>query len=178
MHADYFSIMKSRIRVFTDRIEFLNPGALPQSLEKIRAGDLSLPRNPIIAKLFRMVNLAENAGYGFDKMEAGWAQYSDAKPVFEQGVDFTKAEFYFSVKGGQKGGLKGGQKGGQKMLTTRQKEVLELINSNPLISRQEMAKVLSMNISALRKHLDALRQKGFIEREGPNKGGYWKLLIE
>lgn len=41
------------------------------------------------------------------------------------------------------------------MLTTGQKEVLELISSNPLISSQEMTKVLSMNISAWRKHLDA-----------------------
>ncbi len=39
-----------------------------------------------------------------------------------------------------------------------------------------MAAKLSMNESALRKHLDGLRQKGIIKREGPDKGGYWKIL--
>jgi len=32
----------------------------------------SMPRNPIITKLFRMVKLAENAGFGFDKIEINW----------------------------------------------------------------------------------------------------------
>ena len=174
MHCDYFSIMKPRIRVFTDRIEFMNPGAIPQPLEKIRAGDMTLPRNPILAKLFRVVHLAENAGYGFDKMESGWLKYANSKPSFVQGSDFTIVEFAFPIRSSQKGG----QKGGQNLATERQREVYELIKANPFVSRKGLARTLKINESALRKHLDALRAKGIVERRGPDKGGYWEVLVE
>ena len=75
MHCDYFSPMKPRIRVFDNRIEFLNPGAPPKSIETFIREDISLPRNPILAKLFRSVRLAENAGTGFTKMIRGWQIY-------------------------------------------------------------------------------------------------------
>ena len=69
MHADYFSPAHSRIRIFTDHIEFYNPRGLPKPYEELKNKDISLPRNPVVAKLFRMVKLAENAGFGFDKIE-------------------------------------------------------------------------------------------------------------
>ena len=72
MHADYFSTSKSRIRIFNDTIEFYNPGGLPKDIEILRTKDISLPRNPIITKLFRMVKLAENVGFGIDKIEYNW----------------------------------------------------------------------------------------------------------
>jgi ATP-dependent DNA helicase RecG len=67
-HCDYFSPMKPRIRVFTNRIEFENPGALPRPIEELMKEDVSVPRNPVLAKLFRIAKFCENAGYGFDKM--------------------------------------------------------------------------------------------------------------
>lgn len=97
MHADYFSIAKSRIRVFDDHIEFYNPGGLPKPFEEIKSKDLSLPRNPIIAKLFRMVRLAENAGYGFDKLERNWFVYNKTKPEYQIEFDSIISKFY--VKG-------------------------------------------------------------------------------
>ena len=81
-----------------DRIEFFNPGALPKPLKKLLEEDISLPRNPIIAKFFRVVKLAENAGYGFDKMINSWKEYTGSEPEFDQGQDYTKATFYFKKK--------------------------------------------------------------------------------
>ena len=65
MHADYFSSMKPRIRVFSDRIEFMNPGRLPKDLASIMKEDFTQPRNPIIARAFRVLKLAESAGLWF-----------------------------------------------------------------------------------------------------------------
>ena len=88
MHSDYFSPVFPRIRVFTNRIEFFNPGALPKKIEYILKEDFSLPRNPIIAKIFRFVKLAEDMGTGFHKMINAWYEFYQIKP------EITGAKFF------------------------------------------------------------------------------------
>ena len=74
---------------------------------------------------------------------------------------------------------KGGQKtkevvrkGGQKTKDT----ILLLIASNPSISSIEMAKAIGINRSAISKHLKKLKEEGLIERQGPAKGGIWRIV--
>lgn len=93
MHADYFSPLKSRIRIFTDRIEFMNPGCFPKPVAELLKADISLPRNPVIAKLFRLVRLAENVGFGFDKMIGGWQTYCHKIPEFQDNTDYSVVVF-------------------------------------------------------------------------------------
>ncbi|MFU8843377.1 MAG: RNA-binding domain-containing protein [Bacteroidales bacterium] len=124
MHSDYFCPQKPRIRIFTDRIEFNNPGALPNDLDTILREDLSKPRNPVIAKIFRVINLAQNAGYGFDKMINGWNSYYHTKPEIKSGTDFytisfkvdkkyaTRKDKSAHKKGSRTGGTTGGTTGG------------------------------------------------------------------
>ena len=92
IHCDYFSPMKPRIRVFTNRIEFENPGALPRPIEELMKEDVSVPRNPVLAKLFRIAKLCENAGYGFDKMLT-WKKETQKEVFFESSLDKTKVTF-------------------------------------------------------------------------------------
>ena len=68
------------------------------------------------------------------------------------------------------------RKGGQK-ITAKQAIVLDLIKQNPAISRKDLAGILEINESAVRKHLDALKNKGIIQRVGPDKGGHWEVKI-
>ncbi len=103
MHTDYFSPEKPRIRVFDDRMELRNPGSLPKSVEELKASDLSIPRNPILAKIFRAVRLAENAGYGFDKMINGWKSYYNSEPEFETDTTSTVVTLRFDTAGTKTG---------------------------------------------------------------------------
>ena len=73
-------------------------------------------------------------------------------------------------KGGQKT-EKVDRKGGQKTKDT----ILQLITTNPSISSIEMAKVIGINRSAISKHLKKLKEEGIIERQGPAKGGFWRI---
>ena len=101
MHADYFSPIKSRIRIFSDKIEFFNAGSYPKPIEYFLSSDTSMPRNPILAKLFRAVKLAENAGYGFDKMIEGWKTYTGVPIKFETDPDTSLTTFYLEASSDQ-----------------------------------------------------------------------------
>jgi predicted HTH transcriptional regulator len=92
IHSDYFSIMKPRIRVFTNRIEFENPGSLPLPVEELMAIDVSLPRNPVLAKFFRIAKLCESGGYGFNKM-LEWQRQTGNDVHFETSIGKTKFTF-------------------------------------------------------------------------------------
>jgi len=70
-----------------DKIEFENPGNFPLPISELLRKDISLPRNPVIAKLFRNVKLAENAGYGFDKM-LKWEKETYKKVAFDNTLAF------------------------------------------------------------------------------------------
>ena len=236
MHADYFSPMKPRIRVFDNRIEFLNPGAPPKSIESFIREDISLPRNPILAKLFRSVRLAENAGTGFTKMIRGWQIYKGQSPVFHQEIDYTLVTFWLTtevdqplivssetsketsdkegitsgVKGGMKSGMKGGTKSGTKqpgkggtkggkktsvktsektsvktsektsekiVLTRRKREIVALLIEDNSRSFLEIAEMLNIGTSTVQEHFDNLKSSGAIRRMGPDKGGFWEVLV-
>ena len=108
------------------------------------------------------------------------------EPAFSESGDFVDIEFSRDSSlaasdteetGGSIGGQKGGQIGGLiPELTERQREVLTLIQENPSISRQALADKLSINASAVQKHLDKLKEAGAIERIGSTRG-YWKMKV-
>ena len=71
-------------------------------------------------------------------------------------------------------GTIGGQIGGQ--MSTTQQRILDLIIENNKISRNEIAFKIGINESAIQKQLNKLKQKGLLQRIGPDKGGYWKVI--
>lgn len=160
MHSDYFSAACPRVRVFDDRIEFFNPGALPKPLEKIMEEDISMPRNPVLAKFFRVVRLAENAGYGFDKMISGWTAYTGKPPEFDEGRDYLKATFFLKSAT---------QKTTQKEQGTR-KTIIDLLENEPYLTRKELAeKIGDITEDGVKYHLEKLKGEGRIKRVGGRK---------
>lgn len=172
MHSDYFSSGCPRVRVFDDRIEFFNPGALPKPLEKIMEEDISMPRNPVLAKFFRVVRLAENAGYGFDKMISGWKAYTGKPPEFDEGQDFTKVTFYLKIAT-----QKTTQKTTQKATQKTRGLILDLLREAPGLTRKELAERMEdITEDGVKYHLDKLKEEGRIKRVGGRKTGHWEVL--
>ena len=166
MHADYFSPGHPRIRIFTDHIEFYNPGGLPKPYEELKGKDISLPRNPIIAKLFRMVKLAENAGFGFDKIETKWIEYNNTKPVYDLSFDSTIVNF----------NLEADKETTQKTTQKTTQEILKLMKENRFITTSEIAHLLNRSRSAIAKQIAKLKENNQLRRIGPDKGGHWEIV--
>ena len=62
-------------------------------------------------------------------------------------------------------------------LTERQQEILVLIQHNPKVSYRSLAEQLGINQSALQKHLNHLKDAGWLERVGGTRG-YWLIKKE
>ena len=60
----------------------------------------------------------------------------------------------------------GGSMVDTEILTDRQNEILVLIQQNPKISYRDMAVQLGINNSAVKKHLNHLKDAGWIESVG------------
>ena len=178
MCMNTFSPMKPRIRVFSDRIEFFNPGALPKPYEELRRGDISLPRNPILTKIFRVIKLAENAGYGFDKMFDGWASHYSQEPIVECGVDYYKITFPLGKGKGMEKTGGGSQKSSQKGSQKSSQKIIGYMKNEPQITIEQLAQRLEISDRAVKKNIAQLKQKGIIKRIGPDKGGHWKVKAE
>ena len=60
--------------------------------------------------------------------------------------------------------------------TDQKKRIIEMLKSNPNIARSEIAQVLGIHDSSVKRRLDSLVSEGKIRRVGPDKGGYWEVL--
>jgi ATP-dependent DNA helicase RecG len=162
--------------------------------------DESLPRNPVLAKLFRIAKLCETAGYGFDKM-LEWKNQTGNDVLFESTVDKTKFTFMLDTtktireesgtEGGtenKESGMIGGMKNeesGMKSGTIDDKsdtkiktvdKILDLISKNNVISISQLSAEIGINRSAIQKHIDNLKNNGIIRRDGADKGGKWVII--
>ena len=173
INTDYFSKSNPRIRVFTNRFEFFNPGALPKKIELIIKEDFSLPRNPIIAKAFRFLRFAENIGSGFHKMINGWNQKYHLKPIIEGDFDFYKITFptttiTTTITKTMTNTITKGE--------GKEKEILNLIENNPSLSANQIAQMIGLSTVGVRYHLKNLKKKKLVRRKGHGKGGSWEIL--
>ncbi len=180
MHSDYFSSAKPRIRSFIDRIEFFNPGSLPKSIERIIKEDFSLPRNPVIAKIFRVIRLSENIGSGFHKMIAGWKEYYKAAPEITGDIDYYKIVFGLGRKGIKKGGTTP-QKGSQKKFPEKvprksSQKIIDIIKENSNVTIAELSLKIGISDRAVKKQIASLKNKCILKRIGPDKGGHWEII--
>ncbi|WP_386686435.1 ATP-binding protein [Lonepinella sp. MS14437] len=174
MHSDYFSVAKPRVRIFLDRIEFENPGSFPLPIAELLKTDISLPRNPVIAKLFRHVKLAENAGFGFDKMLT-WERVTKTKLVFENSIAFSKVTFPL-VKNMNVNELGIGAVPPPitPPITELENRLLEVIVvKNGLVTRKEIAQALNIGVDVVKEYMNRLKNKGLLKRVGSNRSGYW-----
>ena len=167
IHTDYFSQASPRIRVFTDRYEFYNPGGLPKAIEFILKEDFSLPRNPVVAKLFRFIKLSENIGSGFSKMISGWQKHYHVKPLIASDFDFYTITFPTTTT------TKSTTKTTTKQNTEQQ--VLSVLRDNPHLTAEDVAKQVGISKEGIRYHIKNLKKKGILGREGGTKNGRWVM---
>jgi ATP-dependent DNA helicase RecG len=171
VHNDFTGEVPPKFEIFPDRIEITSAGGLPEGLSHVEFFEgFSVPRNKELMRVFKDLGMVEQLGSGVPRILESYG-----RECFTFSENFLR--MVFPIQGGQASGQVGGQAGGQaEQMTERQQEVLELIKSNPAISRKQLSERLAINPSAIQKHIDSLKKKGIISRDSETTG-YWKIHI-
>jgi ATP-dependent DNA helicase RecG len=186
VHRNYMGA-PIQLRVFDHKLSIWNEGTLPANLsfQDLRGEHNSHPRNPKIAEACFKAGYIDAWGRGIVKIINACKEAELAEPDISEKeggfyVGLSKVIIGDDNTGGPIGGPIGSfvdrVDGKRISLTKRQHQVLTLIMSEPTITRKELAGRLEINQSAIQGHINGLKSKGVIEREGGNRG-HWKILI-
>jgi ATP-dependent DNA helicase RecG len=169
IHRDYRLPYDSVVKVFDNKIEFYNPGKLP---EGITIGDLlsgdykSTPRNRKITDFFKNMGWIEKYGSGISRIRAYFKEAQLPDPEFK----LISEGFQVTVFGDVDFNI---EKGTEK-LTVNQQKIIDNIIDNPNITIAELVEIVGIAASKVKVNLAKLKAKGLLKREGSDKGGYWK----
>ena len=194
-HRDYRDPDYVQVAIFKDRVEIRNPGRLFGSLTlgDLRKGYVSQRRNPLIADLFRRIEMVESWGRGMPLIiknapdvvfrEVGslfivsfnrpsYADGSGAGEASSSGKQVRERKFGKGSSGKEvpvRGFLKesSGKTAGK---------ILSLMAKNPEITTEHISKILGVSDRAVRKQIAKLRDAKLLLRTGGRKIGRWEVL--
>ena len=192
-HRDYFekgcAVM---IEIFDDRVVFTNPGGLPQGLSKAKFGQLSVPRNPLIAALLHRTHYIEKMGTGIHRMRESLRQAGHPAPDFDIDSFFTltfqrpddtawrAASDEFPEKRSPESSPESSPE--KKPFTTssslskKKQQILALIQKQPSMTPEEMGNAIGISKRAILKQIKTLKEKQLLQRQGSTKKGHWQII--
>ncbi len=189
-HQDYSD--QSRIPTvlwWRDRIHFRNPGDSFVPVELLAGGGHSLLRNPLIARLLRQAELAEQAGTGLPLILNTWRDAGRQPPEIrnDPGNKLFEIVFPWGTPEDARGGVSGGVDGAVNGLvngpvgphTTEgalEERLLALIVAQPGLRVPRLCEQLGESTRKVQRAITVLRRDSRIEFRGaPKTGGYYLI---
>ena len=91
-------------------------------------------------------------------------------------ISFCIDLFYFqSLQQGLGGKSREKTSKGSKKTGKSREKIIALLSENGKLTAAGLAAEIGVTAKAIEKHLAKLKAEGIIEREGPDKGGSWKV---
>ena len=158
IHADFVANGILKVEKLDDAFVFTNPGMLKLPVEQIYAGGESKARNQRMQNMLRMIGYGENIGSGFPLILSAWNEKHWMKPELIEQPELLQVKLKLSIVNSEATG-NGGQKSGQKStpkstpkstLKGTRKNIVEMIESNPTITLNEIAEQLGKNPRGIR----------------------------
>lgn len=196
VNADYYLPRGVVIESYEDKFVLKNPGTIIVGKRQMMKGGDSEPRNANIMKMFNLIGFGERAGSGVPDIYSAWKWAGYDEPIIEESfgkdgpsktivtlplVPKDRAPFQ---EGPEKGPEKGPgpettlEKSGDnkaKEIEKRRQSVLELLRSDPSMSRKEIANKLAISEKQVRTAIEILKNEKVIYHDGPPRGGRWVI---
>jgi ATP-dependent DNA helicase RecG len=142
------------------------------TIADLQRGNVSRRRNPLIADLFRRVEMVESWGRGMTlihqkaptvafRQVGGLFIASFARPSFESGQENKQQRTTSTTTS---------------TTTGRAALLLEHLHDHPRTTIPEMARVMGMTEDGVNYHLRRLQAAGQLRREGGRSAGHWVVV--
>lgn len=66
----------------------------------------------------------------------------------------------------------------QTVRKTTNDKIVELLQNNPMMTREVLAEILQLSVRGVEYQLKKLKETGVIKRQGGRKAGYWLVNLE
>ena len=184
IHADYLmdaGVLK--VIKKSDAFEFTNPGILKLPLEDIYRGGNSKSRNPHMQTMLRLVGFGDNAGSGFPTILDVWKSEGWIKPELIEDTNLDQVTLVMKMeKESDDNVIEISEEKIKQLMPKYSKKklskackILKMISENPNISIDELRIALDVTDRTIARYISELKDKGIIERKGPDNGGKWKI---
>ena len=167
VHADYSDRASVRVIKRPSGFEFRNPGALRVTVAQALQGGESDCRNRTLQQMFLMINLGERAGSGLPRILTSWQSEGRLLKMTELFEPYDQSLLTMDWKSSKTSGKTSGK-------TTL--EILNLIKQDENLTIAELSVALEISERSIERALQSLLEDGRLERQGPAKGGIWKIL--
>lgn len=177
-HRDYsIKGTEIQIKMFDDRLVFETPGKLPGIVRTDNIRHTHFSRNPKIAEYLKAYDYVKEFGEGVDRMCRELSALGVKEPQYNLVAFIMKATVCANILDEGQGTNHADQKRPESdQKSDQMRIILELIKSNPSISRAELSEKTGLHDSSVKRRLKTLVDEGLIQRVGPDKGGYWKVI--
>ncbi|MDH6313911.1 ATP-dependent DNA helicase RecG [Parabacteroides sp. PFB2-10] len=195
MHRNYQTNAPAKFYEYSDRIEMDNPGNLYGKVSPENFPNETDYRNPVIAVAMKTLGYVNQFGRGVETVQEELVANKNGLAVFKF-EDITtfkaivmNADEAEKERNSAESDADGAEKSeksrrsvgevseknvGEK-LTERQKAILQHIEQNNVISAKEISALLQIADRTVERDIQKLKEKGFLERIGGDRGGYWEI---
>ena len=134
-------------------------------------------RNKLLAEAFYLMGDIERYGTGFVRIRKILKQYPEIAYEINEIGDFFQAVIF------QKTDIDNLRKDLRKdlkeiyALTENQIKIIEAIKQNKYITQQKLSQCIGITAKNIRINMEKLKEKAFLKRIGPLKGGHWEIFL-
>ena len=174
IHRDYNSNSAIQVRIYDNKLMILNEGSLPEglSIDSLKKTHLSIPRNILLANVFYKAGFIESWGSGTLKI----IEYCKKSGVKE--VLFNDENNFFSITFIENVPENGPENVPENVPENRLGIILYNLKQKPETTIDELCKILKVTNKTVKRDLEKLKRENKIKRIGPDKGGYWKIIVD
>jgi len=168
-HRDYNSNASVEVRLFADRLEVWNPGALPGTLtlDDLRDAHPSVPNNPLIAESLYLARYIEKAGSGTERMIELCREAGLPEPTFELRAGSFIITLWRDWLTNEALAALG--------LNDRQAKAVAHVKRHGRISNADYQQLAATTRKTATRDLDGLVVKGVFARIGEKRGSHYVL---